>query len=54
MSCESWYRFHVDGIMNFCAGRGYAVFVVNTTGMEGTGTSEIEAMAECFVTTFDS
>ena len=44
ISCESWYRFHVDGIMNFCDGSGYCVWVVNRTGCEGPP-FDVEAMA---------
>jgi hypothetical protein len=35
MSCESWKRRHDAGIMNFCGGSWYGVFVLNTTGIEG-------------------
>jgi hypothetical protein len=35
-SCESWKRRQPVGIMNFCAGSAYAVFVVNTTGIDGS------------------
>ena len=36
MSCESWYRLHVTGIMNFCEGRGYCVSVEKSTGIEAS------------------
>lgn len=32
-SCESWYRFHDAGIMNFWDGRGYGVCVEKNTGI---------------------
>jgi hypothetical protein len=35
ISWESWKRRHDAGIMNFCGGSWYGVFVVNMTGIEG-------------------
>lgn len=43
ISWDSWYRFQVDGIMNFCDGSGYGVWVVNRTGCEGPP-FEVEAI----------
>jgi hypothetical protein len=43
MSCESWKRRHDAGIMNFCGGSWYGVFVLNITGIEGSMAVEEDA-----------
>ena len=42
-SCDSWYRRHEPGIMNFWEGRGYADWVVNTTGW-ATSDCDVDAI----------
>lgn len=44
MSCESWKRRHDAGIINFCGGSWYGVFVLNITGIEGSMAVEVDAV----------
>jgi len=42
ISWESWKRRHDAGIINFCGGSWYGVFVLNMTGIEGGSMSIVE------------
>jgi hypothetical protein len=46
MSWESWKRRHDAGIINFCGGSWYGVFVLNMTGIEGGSMSFVEFKAD--------